>query len=96
MRKSATPADLAAVQAVSDTYGKAARPGRAAEVGESQELVDQIERQRIAAENAQKPTAQSSGEQGTGGPSLTGQAAIEKRLDDLITINREQLGIWRQ
>ncbi len=50
LRKSATPADLAAVQAVTDSYGKAPRPGRAAEAGESQDLVDEMERNRIAAE----------------------------------------------
>jgi hypothetical protein len=95
LRASATPADLAQVQAVADSYGKAARPGRAAGVGESQDLVDQIERQRIAAENAQKPTAQSSGEQGTGGPSMTGEAASAKRHDESMTIWREMLGVWR-
>ncbi len=49
-RKSASPADLASLQSVTDSYGKAPRPGRAAESGESQELVDQMERNRIAAE----------------------------------------------
>ncbi len=79
LRKSANPADLAAVQAVSDTYGKAARPGRAAGVGESQDLVDEQERQRIAAENAQKATPQPGGETGSGGPSLIGAAAERAR-----------------
>ncbi len=95
LRASATGADLAGVQAVSDTYGKAPRPGRTAGVGESQDLVDQIERQRIAAENAQKPTAQSSGEQGRGGPSMTGEAAAAKRHQESMTIWQEMLGVWR-
>ncbi len=95
LRASASGSDLAGVQAVSDTYGKASRPGRASGVGESQDLVDEQERQRLAAENAQKPTSQSSGETGTGGPSMTGQAALEKRLDDLIELQRQQIGIWR-
>jgi hypothetical protein len=95
LRASATGADLSGVQTVSDTYGKAPRPGRTAGVGESQDLVDQIERQRIAAENAQKPTAQPSGEQGTGGPSQTGQTAVATKLEEVKTLLKEQIGLWK-
>ncbi len=58
-RQSASPSDLAAVQAVTDSYGKPARPGRLADVGESQDLVDQMERNRIAAEEQNKLLDQS-------------------------------------
>ncbi len=83
LRKSATPADLAAVQAVTDTYGKAGRPGRLAGVGESQALVDEQERQRIAAENAQRATNEPGGETGSGGPSLIGPAAERARREGI-------------
>ncbi len=96
IRRGATADQLAEA----DQLGKASnppepRPGRAAGVGESQELVDQLERQRIAAENAQRPTNEPGGETGTGGPGMTGNAAIAKRLDDLLELQRQQLGIWR-
>lgn len=58
LRKSATSADLSAVQAVIDTYGKTPRPGRAAGVGESQEKVDEIERNRLRDEQIRKDEAQ--------------------------------------
>ncbi len=59
LRKSASPADLSGVQAVTDAYGKPARPGRLAGVGESQDLVDEMERNRIAAEEQNKLLDQS-------------------------------------
>ncbi len=62
-RKSATPADLAAVQSVTDAYGKPTRPGREAGVGESQDLVDGMERNRIAAEKQNKLTDQAQDQQ---------------------------------
>ncbi len=95
LRKSALPSDLAGVQAVADTYAKAPRPGRLAGVGESQELVDEQERNRINAENAQKPTAQPNVETGRGGESMTGQAAIDQRLSEIRDLQREMLGVWR-
>ncbi len=103
LRKSATPADLAQVQAVADTYGKAPRPGRAAGVGESQELVDEIERQRIAAENAQRPTAQPSGEAAAGGSSYEDFAkalenmkeSMAKTKEEMAGMRKDMIGIWR-
>ncbi len=69
-RKSATPADLAAVQAVTDSYGKAPRPGREAGVGESQDLVDEMERNRIATEQQNKLVDQAQEQQQTATPPL--------------------------
>ncbi len=102
-RESATPADLAQVQAVTDAYGKAGRPGRAAGIGESQELVDEIERQRIAAENAQRPTAQPSGEAAAGGSSYQDYANALKNMEkatqdtkeEMAGLRKEMIGIWR-
>ncbi len=88
-KRGATPEQLAEAEQLSKAAtGGEARPGRKAGVGESQELVDQIERNRIAAEKQRV-------EQGTGGPSKTGNEAIAARLDEMIRIQREQIGIWR-
>ncbi len=103
LRKSATPSDLAQVQAVADTYRKAPRPGRAAGVGESQELVDQIERNRIAAENAQRPTAQPSGQAAAGGSSYQDfvnaiknmETATRETKEEMAGLRKEMIGIWR-
>jgi hypothetical protein len=70
-----------------DTWGAkwaaGGHPGRTADVGESQSLVDQIEKARIANEAAQRPGVQPEGETGTGGPSLMGAAAAAARQDAL-------------
>ncbi len=85
LRASATPADLAAVQAVTDSYGKAPRPGRAAEVGESQDLVDEMERQRIAAEKQNKLTDQAQDQQQEPPPApLTNPAPKEDMIANPI------------
>jgi hypothetical protein len=66
-----------------DTWGAkwaaGGHPGRLADVGESQSLVDEIEKNRIAAEAAQRPGAQPLVETGSGGPSLMGAAAEAAR-----------------
>ncbi len=88
---------------MTDSYAKAGRPGRTASAGESQELVDQIERQRIANENAQKPTAQPSGEAAAGGSGYQDFANALKNMEqatkdtkeEMATMRRELIGVWR-
>ena len=88
-------------------------PGRTASVGESQELVDQIEKNKKAFDDLNKqneglgPHPTEAGGR-KGGPAAErdrqeaildtlkeSQAAMKDRLEELISLNREQIGIWR-
>jgi len=82
IRRGATPDQLAEADQLAKALNPPEpRPGRKAGIGESQELVDQIERQRIAAENAQRRTNEPGGETGTGGQSMVGNSEVIKAID---------------
>jgi len=75
----AAPALLAPAQPMGPSPGAPIPGGRTAGVGESQSLVNNTERNRLAFEKQFQTTAQPMVETGTGGPSMVGAEAVAAR-----------------
>ncbi len=101
-RESALPSDLKSLQDVIDTYGKTPRPGRAAGIGESQEKVDEIERNRLRDEQLRRDEAASPDlaetnkfiEQAGGKPITQAQDTAFKLKDAIDDLGRKFDRYW--